>query len=134
VQLLLGLLNARTSEDCAPDVRDARPLVRSLDAANAMQIAKHERRYRDPKLGRDTFAAYFETFLAGAHNLRPRTRRIYADLGRLYLLPRLGAVRLDEIQPATVRRLIADVVSEGVGTRTRASPSDAQQGTHAGGR
>ena len=90
----------------------------ALDAANDLQIAKHNGRYRDPKLGRDTFAVYFEAFLAGAHDIRPRTRQLYATEARLYLLPRIGSVRLSELQPATIRRLLADLVAEGVGART----------------
>jgi len=90
----------------------------ALGAASALEIAKLSGTYRDPKLGRDTFAIHFDAFLAGAHELRPRTRKIYADLARLYLVPRMGSVRLSELQAAMIRRLLADHVDEGVGART----------------
>ena len=45
--------------------------------------------------------------------LKPRTIESYADLIRRYIVPAIGAADVDQLQPITVTRLLAGVVSAG---------------------
>ena len=52
------------------------------------------------------------------HAVRPNTRRNYADLFRLYVLPALGDMKLREIQPAHIQGLYSDLLDRGLSSKT----------------
>ena len=53
---------------------------------------------------RQTTGEWLTTWLAGKRKLRPTTLRSYEAHLRLHLIPQLGAIRLEELRPAHVRR------------------------------
>jgi integrase len=57
--------------------------------------------YRDPKAGKVTLEDWCEQWLAGAHNLKPKTRLIYQQ-ALAHILPVLGDQRLDNVTPEAV--------------------------------
>jgi integrase len=72
-----------------------------------------------PTAGRLTVGDYLETWLEGrASNLRPSTRRSYTWLVRKHLVPELGAVRLEKLQPADVRRTLQRRLAAGLSPRS----------------
>lgn len=46
-----------------------------------------------------TVGTYLETWLSGKHSLKPKTVAVYRDALRLYILPALGSVKLQELRP-----------------------------------
>lgn len=54
-----------------------------------------------------TVAAWLDSWLAGRHDLAPTTRARYESAIRLHLTPLLGRIRLPELTPEHVDRLIA---------------------------
>lgn len=52
-----------------------------------------------------TVKAFLETWLAGQHQLSPRTHDDYRKLVAGYLLPALGKHKLDELKPEHIQRL-----------------------------
>ncbi len=65
--------------------------------------------------GRTTLREYLARWQeAAAPTLRPSTRRRYADLIRLHVLPVLGHVRLAKLGAADVQRLYADRLAAGL--------------------
>ena len=65
--------------------------------------------------GRATVRDYLPRWQeAAAPTLRPATRRRYADLIRLHILPVLGNVKLAKLSPADVQRLYADRLAAGL--------------------
>lgn len=69
--------------------------------------------WTDPKLGRITFAAWSEQYLAGAVNKRVTT--LAQDRARLrrHLLPFFGSMPLASITPLEVRRFVTALVDAG---------------------
>lgn len=57
--------------------------------------------YRDPTAGKVTLAAWCEQWLAGAHNLKPKTLVLYHQ-ALAHILPVLGNERLDAVTPEAV--------------------------------
>jgi integrase len=85
---------------------------------STIEAAKVRGSYIDPALGKITFGAYTESFLASAVDLAPSTRATYETELRLYLAPALGRVPLASIRPADLRALVSDLSDRGVGART----------------
>jgi site-specific recombinase XerC len=83
-----------------------------------IEAAKVRGSYVDPSLGRVTFGAYTEEFLASAVDLSPSTRATYETEYRLYLKPALGSIPVASIRPADLRTLVADLTDRGIGART----------------
>ena len=59
--------------------------------------------YLSPELGKVTFGEHAQTWLNSKANLRPTTHELYTYLLRVHLLPTFGKIRLDAINPATIR-------------------------------
>jgi Phage integrase, N-terminal SAM-like domain len=76
---------------------------------STIEAAKVRGSYVDPSLGRISFGAYTQQFLASAVDFRPTTRALYETEARLYLLPSLGAVPIASIRPADLRTLVAEL-------------------------
>lgn len=81
------------------------PTKSDADAWLAQQATLvREGRFVNPNMGKITLAEYAQRWLEGRHDLRPRTRELYAYLLRRYVLPPLGTLELSSVQPAIVRR------------------------------
>lgn len=82
------------------------------------------RRQRDAGIGlgadRETIAGFLDEWLAtsAGPRLRPKTLISYAAIIRLHLTPELGPIKLVELQPGDVRRLLARKLAEGASART----------------
>lgn len=61
--------------------------------------------------GRLLVGDYLREWLASRPSLRPTTRRAYESHLRLYLIPALGSVRLDDLRASHVDRLFTDLAS-----------------------
>jgi integrase len=85
---------------------------------STIEAAKVRGSYVDPSLGRVTFGAYTEEFLASAVDLRPSTRATYETEYRLYLKPALASVPIASVRPQDLRKLVADLTDRGIGART----------------
>lgn len=58
--------------------------------------------------------AYLDEWMTGVRPaLRPSTAKSYAEIIRWYIQPRLGAIRLAELNPMQVRTLYADLLASG---------------------
>lgn len=57
--------------------------------------------YRDPTAGKVTLASWCGQWLAGAHNLKPKTHLLYQQ-ALAHILPVLGDERLDAVTPEAV--------------------------------
>ena len=57
----------------------------------------------DPNNSKISLSRYAEKWLANHPALRPRTRENYDGNLRLHILPRLGAIEIGQLKPATVR-------------------------------
>lgn len=69
--------------------------------------------------GRQTVGEYLEAWLQGRkNNLRPSTRRSYSWLVRTHIVPELGGIRLEKLQPADVRRMLQHRLDTGLAPRT----------------
>ena len=67
---------------------------------------------------RETIATYLQTWLAGAQpSLRPMTYQSYESIIRTQLEPRIGKVRLTQLRPQHVQRMLADLIAEGFSTK-----------------
>jgi integrase len=67
---------------------------------------------------RETIASYLQTWLAGAQpSLRPMTYQSYESIIRTQLEPRLGKLRLTQLRPQHVQRLLADLIADGFSTK-----------------
>ena len=60
---------------------------------------------------------WLRTDLPGTVSLR--TEEIYANLVRLYVLPSIGHIRLHQLQPSDVTRMLADMSRRGLSSSTR---------------
>ncbi len=75
----------------------------------AMESAKDQGVYRDPSRGKQTFGEFFAWSLEVSTHLRPRTRAMYEDLGRLWLLPAFADRSLGSIDREQVTTFIASL-------------------------
>ena len=58
--------------------------------------------------------AYLDEWMTGVRPaLRPSTAKSYAEIIRWYISPRIGAIRLAELNPMQVRTLYADLLASG---------------------
>jgi integrase len=67
---------------------------------------------------RQTVGEYLEEWLAGKANLRPSTRRTYAEHVRLYLAPGLGHLKLVDLTTADIEHLYAAIRRVGTSGNT----------------
>jgi integrase len=98
-------------------------LGRKRDAEHFDAEVKRRQRVGDLALvdaGTQTLADFAEEWwsLYAAPNLAPKTRRVYASLWDLHVLPRVGGLRLRELRPESVNRLIADLHEQGLAPGT----------------
>jgi integrase len=70
-----------------------------------------------PPAAKLTLGAYLERWVADVRNLRPATRHAYANAIDYHLVPAIGDVRLGELAPLHVERMLSQV-GEGVGPKT----------------
>jgi Phage integrase, N-terminal SAM-like domain len=56
-----------------------------------------------------TVGDYLETWMAGKHALKPKTRALYGDFIRNYLLPNLGEIRLLELRAQHLDRMYSNI-------------------------
>lgn len=75
-------------------------------ALAARETDKQRGTWRDPQLGRITFAAWSEEYLAGAVHKRATTLAQDRQRLRKHLLPAFGAMQLAAITPLDVRRFV----------------------------
>lgn len=64
-----------------------------------------------------TLATYLNRWLTSV-SVRPKTRRQYEQVARLYLIPALGSVRLARLEPDQVRGLMTSLEERGLSART----------------
>src|SRR5512132_3558003 len=76
--------------------------------------------WRDPRLGRTTFAAWATRWETTPVNLRGNTQATYLNLLRRYLLPTFGPMRLADLDAMAVRAWLAKLERDGVGASTQA--------------
>ena len=98
-------------------------LGRKRDAEHFDAEVKRRQRVGDLALvdaGTQTSADFAEEWwsLYAAPNLALKTRRVYASLWDLHVLPRVGGLRLRELRPESVNRLIADLHEQGLAPGT----------------
>lgn len=90
------------------------------DADAALAAAKTDRGrggFVAPDRGRVPLRDYADAWLAHHNNLSARTRDLYVSLLRLHIVPKLGDVRIGDLEPATIRRWYAGL---GTGDATKA--------------
>jgi integrase len=64
--------------------------------------------------GRISLAEYMERWLAAsARNLRPKTLERYRELVRVHIVPVVGGIRLDKLQPLHLERVYQEVLAQG---------------------
>jgi integrase len=68
----------------------------------------------DPTAGTIRYAEWAESWLAGLHNIGPKTRAGYESLLRSRIVPTFGNVELKRISAASVRSWVADMTDEGL--------------------
>jgi integrase len=71
-----------------------------------------------PDAARATVAERISAWMAGAHNLAPRTRERYAELAANQVLPHLGTVPLNKLKSDTIRAWHARLLEDGLSPRT----------------
>jgi len=76
--------------------------------------------WRDPDLRRQTLGDFGARWISERPGLRPRTADLYRSLFRLHVVPDLGRVTLEDLDPARVRRWRADRLESGVSAVTTA--------------
>ena len=74
--------------------------------------------YRDPNLGKVTFATFYDHFMKTSPPDAPATRSLYEMHARRYLLPNLGSVPLNSISMPRIKQVLADLQEQGVGAPT----------------
>jgi hypothetical protein len=77
----------------------------------------------DPRRGRQTLATYVKDEWFPNHVIEMTTRENYRNGLRLYIVPELGTLRLDEIEPNDVREWITTLQ----GPTYRATPDTIQK-------
>jgi integrase len=68
----------------------------------------------DPTAGTIRYGEWAESWLAGLHNIGPKTRAGYESLLRSRILPTFGNVQLRRISTASVRSWVVDMTDEGL--------------------
>ena len=110
-----GTWRARYRDDAGKT--RSRTFRRKADAHRFMAAVETDVRrglWIDPQGGKMAFAEWAETYLAAAHDLSPSTRSSYRrDLDK-YVLPRFGAMALDRITRADIKRWIGQELASGL--------------------
>lgn len=88
------------------------------DRLHQLEVAMRGGTWRDPRASRTPLAERAASWLAGRHDLRPSTLRIYEGVLRLHVLPALGDRPIGAIRPEDVRGFVSDLLERGVGRRT----------------
>lgn len=94
---------------------------RDADAYEAkVKVAKRRGDLADLDAGKQKLLSFVDEWweLYAEPRLKPKTRLMYAGLRDRYILPTLGNFELRRLTPATIQRLQADLVAEGVGQET----------------
>jgi integrase len=94
-------------------VRRTKPNRREALAA----LAELRDEQHPPSATRVTVGAFLEAWIRSARNLRPATQHAYANAIAYHLAPVIGDVRLAELSPLDVERMLA-VVGQSVGAKT----------------
>ncbi len=102
----------------APDGRVvSKSFRRRIDADRwlADQVGKVDAgAWVDPAAGEVLVSEWSESWLAGAHGLKPKTRAGYESLLRSRVLPAFGAYQLRQVTPAAVRSWLAGMLDDGL--------------------
>lgn len=83
------------------------------DALTLIQADIIRGTWRDPEAGLITFREWSEKWMAGAHHLRPRTRKKYESILRRRLVPVFGSMPLASIQPEHVWDFVGALIDAG---------------------
>ena len=89
--------------------------------ANSVETDIQRDNYLDPAKGKVSLAQWSEEWFATTRHLKPKTREGYESLVRKHILPRLGSRSLAAVRPIDVRRMISEMIDEGL------SPSRVRQ-------
>jgi integrase len=86
----------------------------ATEAKSARDLARVSAR-RGAYLDRSslTVGEYLNEWIAGHVEVKPKTRLEYGKIIRLYLIPRIGAIRLQGLRPTEVSRLYKDLLQSG---------------------
>jgi integrase len=96
----------------------------TIKGSRAEALKELTRLLRDADTGklldaaRGTVADRIEAWLAGAHDVAPRTRERYAELATHQVLPHLGGVALPLLKPTDIRAWHAKLLAAGLAPRT----------------
>ena len=98
-----------------PDGVERARTFRTLKSAQAYERDQQTQRDRggwvDPRASRLTLAEWAADWKRTIVDLRPSTRRIYADNLRLHILPTLGTVSLGRLDKTLLRQWLADLAA-----------------------
>lgn len=101
--------------------RSRRRLVRryrsSERAASAALLELRGERHPATATSRVTLGSYLESWIRDVRNLRPETRRAYRNAIVNHLVPTIGHIRLVDLSPLDVERMLA-LVGEQVGPKS----------------
>lgn len=67
---------------------------------------------------RQTLSDYMDEWLSTKYKLEPETAKDYAGKIKNHIKPRIGDKRLEDLNRAIIKRYVADLVRDGIGTRT----------------
>lgn len=106
------------------DRNRSKVLGRKRDAEAFDAEIRHRRRTGELRFldaGSETLAEYVEGTWATTHaaHLAPKTRQTYAWVYDMYIAPRLGGVKLRDLDPEMIARFQADLVAADVGPEAR---------------
>jgi integrase len=96
----------------------------AIEFANSVETDIARDRYLDPAKGKVTVAEWADEWFATVRHLKPKTQEGYEGLLRKHIIPRLGKRSLAEVRPIDVRRLVSEMIDEGL------SPSRVRQARH----
>jgi integrase len=105
-KLTSGRYQARVRDRATGSMISLGTFATKADADLAVQRADTgiaSGRWVNPSGGKALLAEYALAWLAQQAGLAPRTREIYASLLRIHILPTLGKVPLNRLDPATIR-------------------------------
>lgn len=90
------------------------------DRLHALEVALRGGTWRDPRAARVLLAERAAAWLAGRHDLRPSTAKLYGGVLTRHVLPALGDRAIGSIRPEDVRAFVSGLLERGVGRRTAA--------------
>lgn len=88
--------------------------------AKCKEILARAKRGVDLGGGRVTVTAWLETWLAtvAQPKVKPKTLQTYHLICEEYIAPRIGSIKLAELEPAHIRQLLAQLKADGFSPRT----------------